>query len=205
MVKAFVRSDYEKKKFKDANDGLRDSSIRAEKVLAFNGPFMQITIYACIIAILWFGGNHIINGTMQTGELISFISYVTQILMSLMMISMIFVMLGHVQGVSGPYRGGPGRGPRRSRSGKETAVADGSIVFENVSFRYNSDAEEDILQNIDLSIRSGETIGIIGGTGSAKSIAGPADSPALRRHRRPGPGGRQGRPGLRHPRPFGTR
>jgi len=78
VVKAFVRSDYEKKKFKDANDGLRDSSIRAEKVLAFNGPFMQITIYADIIAILWFGGNHIINGTMQTGELISFISYVTQ-------------------------------------------------------------------------------------------------------------------------------
>ena len=74
VVKAFVRSDYEKKKFKEANDGLRDSSIRAEKVLAFNGPFMQITIYACIIAILWFGGNHIINGTMQTGELISFIS-----------------------------------------------------------------------------------------------------------------------------------
>ncbi len=168
VVKAFVRSDYEKEKFKNANDGLRDSSIRAEKVLAFNGPFMQITVYSCIIAILWFGGNHIINGTMQTGELISFISYVTQILMSLMMLSMIFVnlvmskasmtriveVLNEVPDIQG---------------GKEETVADGSIVFENVSFRYNNDAEEDILQNINLSIRSGETIGIIGGTGSAKS------------------------------------
>ncbi len=168
VVKAFVRSDYEKEKFKNANDGLRDSSIRAEKVLAFNGPFMQITVYSCIIAILWFGGNHIINGTMQTGELISFISYVTQILMSLMMLSMTFVnlvmskasmtriveVLNEVPDIQG---------------GKEETVADGSIVFENVSFRYNNDAEEDILQNINLSIRSGETIGIIGGTGSAKS------------------------------------
>ena len=168
VVKAFVRSDYEKKKFKDANDGLRDSSIRAEKVLAFNGPFMQITIYACIIAILWFGGNHIINGTMQTGELISFISYVTQILMSLMMISMIFVMLVMSKASLVRIVEVLDEVPD-IRSGKETAVADGSIVFENVSFRYNSDAEEDILQNIDLSIRSGETIGIIGGTGSAKS------------------------------------
>ena len=168
VVKAFVRSDYEKKKFKDANDGLRDSSIRAEKVLAFNGPFMQITIYACIIAILWFGGNHIINGTMQTGELISFISYVTQILMSLMMISMIFVMLIMSKASLVRIVEVLDEVPD-IRSGKETAVADGSIVFENVSFRYNSDAEEDILQNIDLSIRSGETIGIIGGTGSAKS------------------------------------
>lgn len=168
VVKAFVRSDYEKKKFKDANDGLRDSSIRAEKVLAFNGPFMQITIYACIIAILWFGGNHIINGTMQTGELISFISYVTQILMSLMMISMIFVML--VMSKASLIRIVEVLDEVPDiQSGKETAVADGSIVFENVSFRYNNDAEEDILQNIDLSIRSGETIGIIGGTGSAKS------------------------------------
>ncbi len=168
VVKAFVRSDYEKKKFKDANDGLRDSSIRAEKVLAFNGPFMQITIYACIIAILWFGGNHIINGTMQTGELISFISYVTQILMSLMMISMIFVMLVMSKASLVRIVEVLDEVPD-IRSGKETAVTDGSIVFENVSFRYNSDAEEDILQNIDLSIRSGETIGIIGGTGSAKS------------------------------------
>ena len=168
VVKAFVRSDYEKKKFKDANDGLRDSSIRAEKVLAFNGPFMQITIYACIIAILWFGGNHIINGTMQTGELISFISYVTQILMSLMMISMIFVMLVMSKASLVRIVEVLDEVPD-IRSGKETAVADGSIVFDNVSFRYNIDAEEDILQNIDLSIRSGETIGIIGGTGSAKS------------------------------------
>ena len=168
VVKAFVRSDYEKKKFKEANDGLRDSSIRAEKVLALNGPFMQITIYACIIAILWFGGNHIINGTMQTGELISFISYVTQILMSLMMISMIFVML--VMSKASLVRIGEVLEEVPDiQDGKETGVKDGSITFENVSFRYNGGAEENVLQNINLSIRSGETIGIIGGTGSAKS------------------------------------
>ena len=168
VVKAFVRSDYEKKKFKEANDGLRDSSIRAEKVLALNGPFMQITIYACIIAILWFGGNHIINGTMQTGELISFISYVTQILMSLMMISMIFVML--VMSKASLVRIGEVLEEVPDiQDGKETEVKDGSITFENVSFRYNGGAEENVLQNINLSIRSGETIGIIGGTGSAKS------------------------------------
>ena len=168
VVKAFVRSDYEKKKFKEANDGLRDSSIRAEKVLALNGPFMQITIYACIIAILWFGGNHIINGTMQTGELISFISYVTQILMSLMMISMIFVML--VMSKASLVRIGEVLDEVPDiQDGKETEVKDGSITFENVSFRYNGGAEENVLQNINLSIRSGETIGIIGGTGSAKS------------------------------------
>ena len=168
VVKAFVRSDYEKKKFKEANDGLRDSSIRAEKVLALNGPFMQITIYACIIAILWFGGNHIINGTMQTGELISFISYVTQILMSLMMISMIFVML--VMSKASLVRIGEVLNEVPDiQDGKETEVKDGSITFENVSFRYNGGAEENVLQNINLSIRSGETIGIIGGTGSAKS------------------------------------
>ena len=168
VVKAFVRSDYEKKKFREANDGLRDSSIRAEKVLALNGPFMQITIYACIIAILWFGGNHIINGTMQTGELISFISYVTQILMSLMMISMIFVML--VMSKASLVRIGEVLEEVPDiQDGKETEVKDGSITFENVSFRYNGGAEENVLQNINLSIRSGETIGIIGGTGSAKS------------------------------------
>ena len=168
VVKAFVRSDYEKKKFKEANDGLRDSSIRAEKVLAFNGPFMQITIYACIIAILWFGGNHIINGTMQTGELISFISYVTQILMCLMMISMIFVTL--VMSKASLVRIGEVLDEVPDiQDGKETEVKDGSITFENVSFRYNGGAEENVLQNINLSIRSGETIGIIGGTGSAKS------------------------------------
>ncbi len=168
VVKAFVRSAYEKKKFKDANDGLRDSSIRAEKVLAFNGPFMQITIYSCIIAILWFGGNHIIDGTMETGALISFISYVTQILMSLMMISMIFVNLVMSRASFARIMEVLNEQPDLT-DGKEEKVADGSIVFENVSFRYNQSAEENVLENINLTIHSGETIGIIGGTGSAKS------------------------------------
>ncbi len=171
VVKAFVRSHYEKAKFKLANDDLMRASLRAEKIIIFNAPIMQLTMYGCIIAIIWFGGNMIIGGTLLTGELMSFISYVTQILMSLMMISMVFVSLvlsrasisrivevlsesvditdAHVQ--------------------QPVKVQDGSIVFENVSFRYNPAAERNILQDISFTIPSGQTVGIIGGTGSAKS------------------------------------
>ena len=91
VVKAFVRSKYEKEKFEDATDKLRYAQLRAEKVVIFNMPIMQFTMYGCMIAIVWFGGNMIIGGSMMTGELMSFISYVTQILMSLMMISMVFI------------------------------------------------------------------------------------------------------------------
>lgn len=171
VVKSFVRATYEKSRFKIAVDELVEASLRAERIVIWNMPIMQLTMYGCIISILWFGGNMIIGGTLLTGELISFISYVTQILMSLMMISMVFINIvmsrasvariievidediditdGHVEGDIQPQ--------------------DGSISFQDVCFRYGTASEEDIISHINLNIKSGETIGIIGGTGSAKS------------------------------------
>lgn len=171
VVKAFVRSEYEKLKFKEANDNLMKYSIRAERIVQFNPAAMQLTMYSCIVAILWFGGNMIVVGTMKTGELISFISYVTQILMQLMMLSMIFVML--VISKASANRICEVLNEKIDITDDEVTdnpqVQDGSIVFENVSFKYSPDAEENTLENINLNIKSGETVGIIGGTGSAKS------------------------------------
>ncbi len=171
VVKAFVRSKYEKLKFKAANDELMNASIRAEKVVICNMPIMQITIYSCIVAILWFGGNMIISGTMLTGQLISFISYVTQILVSLMMISMVLItvvlsrasisriieVLDEEVDITDAH------------ITDSQKVRDGSIEFKNVSFRYNSKAENNTLENVNFHISSGQTIGIIGGTGSSKT------------------------------------
>lgn len=170
VVKSFVRSDYEKAKFKNANDGLMDASLRAEKVVIFNMPIMQLSVYACIIAILWFGGGLIANGSMETGELISFISYVTQILMSLMMICMAFTNLVISRASLTRITEVLNEQPVIKDSAQEDLeVADGSIEFRNVTFAYYSTAEEVNIKNVNLKIRSGETIGIIGGTGSAKS------------------------------------
>lgn len=170
VVKSFVRSDYEKAKFKNANDGLMDASLRAEKVVIFNMPIMQLSVYACIIAILWFGGGLIANGSMETGELISFISYVTQILMSLMMICMAFTNLVISRASLTRITEVLNEQPVIKDSAQEDLeVADGSIEFRNVTFAYYSTAEEVNIKNVNLKIHSGETIGIIGGTGSAKS------------------------------------
>ena len=171
VVKAFVRSAYEKLKFKNANDELMNASIRAEKVVICNLPFMQITMYACIVAILWFGGNMIIGGTMLTGQLISFISYVSQILVSLMMISMVFIMtilsrasVSRIVEVLDEQVD-----ITDAHIENDVAVKDGSINFEDVSFRYNAEAETDALEHVNIHIKSGETVGIIGGTGSSKT------------------------------------
>lgn len=171
VVKSFVRSQYEKMKFKLANDELKDASISAEKVVICNMPFMQITIYSCIVAILWFGGNMVIGGTMLTGELISFISYVTQILMSLMMISMVLITIvlsrasasRIIEVLDEPVNI---TDPQISSDNK---VKDGSIEFKNVAFKYNPKAQANTLEGINIHIRSGQTIGIIGGTGSSKT------------------------------------
>ncbi len=171
VVKAFVRSQYEKLKFKAANDELMNASIRAEKIVIFNMPFMQITIYSCIVAILWFGGNMIIAGDMLTGELISFISYVTQILVSLMMISMVLitVILSRAS-VNRIIEVLDEKTDITDVQGSEKkTVTDGSIDFENVSFRYNSQADANILEQVNIHIKSGQTVGIIGGTGSSKT------------------------------------
>lgn len=171
VVKAFVRGDHEIEKFDEALDELQDYSIRAEKILAFNAPIMQITMYSCIIAILWFGGNQIVVGNMQTGELMAFISYVTQILSSLMMITMIFIMM--VMSRASMLRISEVLTEEIDVNDEHADASlqpeDGSIVFENVSFSYYKDPNNTVLENINLEIQSGETIGIIGGTGSSKT------------------------------------
>jgi ATP-binding cassette subfamily B protein len=171
VVKAFVRSRYEKDKFKASNDDLMNASLRAEKVVICNLPFMQLTIYSCIVAILWFGGNMIIGGTMLTGQLISFISYVTQIMVSLMMISFVFITMilsrasvsRIVEVLDEPVA------ITDAHLTDEKKVKDGSIDFEDVSFRYNANAEADTLEHVNIHIKPGQTIGIIGGTGSSKT------------------------------------
>ena len=169
VVKAFARSEFEKGKFKDANDALTAAQRKAERILNWNLPVMQLTVYSCIVAILWFGGQKIVVGNMQTGELISFVSYVNQILMSLMMIANVFVNLvmsrASLQRISDVLAEEP---DIRDGSG-EAQAADGSIDFENVSFKYNKDASEKVLEGVNLHIASGQMVGIIGGTGSAKS------------------------------------
>lgn len=169
VVKAFVRSDYEKGKFKDANDALMNASMRAERVIIFNIPVMQLSMYGCIIAILWFGGNQIVQGSMLTGELISFISYVTQILMSLMMISMVFVQLvlsrASVSRILEVLEEKIDIKDAPDAAGVK--AEDGSIEFEDVCFRY--EAGENTIDHVSFRIKSGQTIGILGGTGSAKT------------------------------------
>ena len=171
VVKAFVRGDHEIEKFDGALDELQNYSIRAEKILALNSPIMQTTIYSCIIAILWFGGNQIVVGSMQTGDLMAFISYVTQILSSLMMITMIFIGLvmsrASMQRIVEVLQEEVDINDHQASA--DVQVEDGSIIFENVSFSYYKDPNNTVLENINLEIKSGETIGIIGGTGSSKT------------------------------------
>jgi ATP-binding cassette subfamily B protein len=170
VVKAFVREKNEKKKFEFSADEVRKAQLSAEKIVILNNPIMQLTMYASIIAIVWFGGNMIIGGTMETGQLTSFISYVTQILMSLMMISFIFIMCIISRASVARIAEVLDETPDIKSSGNgEIKPEDGSIEFKNVSFSYFADPENCILTDINLKIKSGETIGIIGGTGSSKT------------------------------------
>jgi len=171
VVKAFVREDYEKGKFKDAADAVREAQIKAEKIIICNMPLMQFVMYGCMIAISWFGGRMIIGGTLLTGELMSFISYVMQIMMSLMMISFMFVMVVL-------SRASVARiievideeiDIKDNSENSDLKVEDGSIVFDNVSFSYSKNRDNLTLCDCSFEIKSGETIGIIGGTGSAKT------------------------------------
>lgn len=171
VIKAFVRSKFEKKKFEVTNDDLKRASIMAEKILVWNGPLMTLAMHACIVAIVWFGGKLIAFGSMETGQLMSFISYVTQILMSLMMITNTFVMIVMSKASANRICEVLQEMPDISDAQADPALAvpDGSIEMRHVFFRYNQEAEKPVLSDISLSIRSGETIGVIGGTGSAKS------------------------------------
>ena len=170
VVKSFVRDEFETDKFGEASDDIKKLSKRAERMLSFNGPVMQLCVYACILAISWFGAKIIVSTgstELTTGQLTSLISYTTQILMSLMMMSMIFVMLTMSRASAKRIveildEESTIANPKNP----VTEVSDGSIEFKNASFGYN---KKMCLRNINLKIESGQTIGVIGGTGSSKT------------------------------------
>ena len=170
VVKAYVKEDYEISKFNKASYNIYRMFKKAENILIFNSPAMQLSMYACILAISWLGARMIVGGSMTTGELMSMMTYTTNILMSLMMLSMIFVMLS--MSLASVQRIDEVLDEKSDIVSPEKAVTelkDGSIDFHHVSFAYSADQEADSLEDIALHIRSGETIGILGGTGSGKS------------------------------------
>lgn len=171
VVKAFSREDYENERFTERTDEVRAAQFFAEKLVILNMPIMQLCMYATITAIIWFGGKMAVAGDIQTGELSSFIMYVGQILMSLMMLSMLFIMFvisrASMERIYEVLKEEPSI--RDAENGSQISAQDGSISFRNVSFSYFDDMNNLALENISLDIRSGETIGIIGGTGSSKS------------------------------------
>ncbi|MDY3756467.1 MAG: ABC transporter ATP-binding protein [Treponema sp.] len=172
VVKSFVQEDSESKKFSATAEKLRNAQLKAERIIIFNMPVLQLTMYACIIVLLWSGGNRIIAGSMQPGELISFLTYINQILMSLMMISMIFVMLilsrASISRIMEVLDEEPAIKEPVAENANQQTIQSGSIEFQNVSFSYTEQGTP-VLSNINLSIPSGITVGIIGGTGSSKS------------------------------------
>ena len=170
VVKAFVRATHEKEKFEASADDVTATQRAAEKIVIWNGPIMSILMNACVIAALWLGGNQIIGGHMQMGALSSFITYMMQILMSLMMLSFLFVSFVMARASINRICEVLDEEPEiKNPENPITEVKDGSIVFENAGFSYAGDKDNLVLENVNLEIRSGETIGIIGGTGSAKS------------------------------------
>lgn len=170
VVKAYVREDYEISKFQKACNKVYEMFLSAEKIVVMNMPLMQFTVYACILGISWLGAKMIVGSSLTTGELMSLLTYCMNILMSLMMLSMVFVMV--TMSIASAERVTEVINDTADITDPEdpvTDVPDGSIVFDHVNFSYKKDSQEPVLKDINLSIRSGETIGIIGGTGSAKS------------------------------------
>lgn len=173
VVKSFVREDYEEKKFTNAAEDVCKDFTRAEKILAFNGPLMQFCLYAVMIFVLSFGSYLVISTTgidLQVGQLSGLLTYSFQILNSLMMVSMVFVMITMAnESAARIAEVLTEESTLTAPANCEHIVRDGSVDFDNVSFRYSAQAEKFALSDIDLHIKSGETIGIIGGTGSSKS------------------------------------
>ncbi len=171
VVKAYVREDHEKEKFDLSADNLRNAQVAAERLIICNMPFMQLVMYSCMILISFFGGKLIVAGGMDAGELMSFISYVSQILMALMMISFAFV--GLVMSKASIARIVEVLDEeidiKDTQNDDNLTVKDGSVEFKNVSFSYSKNEENYNIENINLKINSGETVGIIGSTGSAKT------------------------------------
>ena len=170
VVKSFVREDYEVKKFNRATNNLYRLFVKAENTMVSVSPLMMMTVYGCIIAISWFGANMIVGGEMTTGELTSMLTYCMNILMSLLMVAMVFVMitmsLASARRITEVLKE---ESTLKNPENPDYNVENGSIEFENVSFSYNTTSEKPILNNINVSIKSGETVGIIGGTGSSKT------------------------------------
>ncbi len=170
VVKACVREEHEKEKFKTASQNIYNMFVKAERIISLNNPLLMFTVYACIIVISWLGAQMIVSDTLTTGNLMSLLTYCMNIMMSLMMLSMIFVMmtmsmasaericevLNETSDIQNPEH-------------PDTCVTDGGIEFRHVTFRYNATSAKPVLDDVNLSVRSGETIGIIGGTGSSKS------------------------------------
>ncbi|MDO4492903.1 MAG: ABC transporter ATP-binding protein [Clostridia bacterium] len=171
VVKAFVRGDYETERFEDSAAALKKAQRAAESLMIVSSPVMQLTVYSCIIAAIWIGGGHVLNGTLTSGALMSFITYITQILMSLMMMTFAFInfvissasakriceVLDEVPAI------------RDNDAATELLPEDGSVEFRDVSFSYSDNPENPTLEHISLSVRSGEVIGIVGGSGSGKT------------------------------------
>lgn len=170
VVKAYVREDYEIKKFHKASGNIYRMFVKAENLLAFNNPLMQFTVYGCILGISWLGANMIVSHSLTTGELMSLLAYCMNILMNLMMLSMVFVMV--TMSIASAERITEVINEQADIVNPENPVyevADGSIRFDHVTFRYDAHSEQPVLDDIDLSIEAGETIGILGGTGSSKT------------------------------------
>ncbi|MCI8692450.1 MAG: ABC transporter ATP-binding protein [Lachnospiraceae bacterium] len=170
VVKAYVREDYEISKFKKASDNIYKIFCKAEGIVIWNNPVMNFTVYACILTISWMGAHMVVQDTLSTGQLMNMLTYCMNILMSLMMLSMIFVMV--TMSLASARRICEVLEEKPELANPEEPVHEvknGDIVFDHVSFSYKKEAKEPVLKEINLEIRSGETIGIIGGTGSAKS------------------------------------
>ena len=170
VVKAFVREDYERERFSKASNALYNMFVKAESLIALNGPIMQTTVYSCILLISWIGAKMVVNSELATGELMSLFTYCMNILMSLMMLSMVFVMI--TMSMASAKRIAEVLDEKSSLTNPDNPiieVTDGSISFEHVNFRYHESSTEWVLKDINLDIHSGETIGIIGGTGSSKT------------------------------------
>ena len=170
VVKAYVREDYEKKRFSKAAENIYDVFVKAESLVVYNSPLMQFTVYACILLISWLGAHMVVSSTLTTGDLMALLTYCMNILMNLMMLSMVFVMIS--LSLASARRISEVLNEQSTlHNPKEPLydVPDGSISFKHVTFRYSDTAETPVLSDINLDIKSGETIGIIGGTGSSKS------------------------------------
>ena len=169
-VKAFVRDEYEEEKFQSVNSELMATSQRTFRFAVLNLPAFQATMYAAVVLIMWFGGQMIHTGSLEVGDLTGFLSYVLQVMNALMMISNVFLML--TRSLASAHRIAEVLDERPALASPDSpvpTVTDGSVEFDDVSFRYSAGAQEDVLSHTNLKIRAGQTVGLIGGTGSAKT------------------------------------